>query len=122
LAFRIIVLTGHGEPYDRRDPYDELFEEGVGNFNLWRLHRPMSNDPFWVATNLLPETKPAVVAYARAPYLGLLTVDELIERYRMLCLATKEMSHEGFVSPTPWSHLHDKWIHTKIICNVSHRR
>lgn len=98
----------------RRDPYDEAFEDGVLNFNLLRLLRPMTEDPFWVATRLLPQTKPALEAYARAPYLGLLTTDDVIERFRMLFVATMEMGDDGFLLPAPWSHLHDKWIHAAV--------
>jgi len=97
-----------------RDAYDDAFEEGVGNWNFLRLAGPMNSDPFWVATTALPETKPAVTAYARAPYLGLLTTDQLFERFRILGAATMAMDDDGFLSPAPWDMWHDKWIHAAV--------
>jgi hypothetical protein len=74
----------------------------------------MTNDLFWMAIRSLPETKSAVEAYAGAPYLGLLTTDELIERFQMLFVATTEMSDDGFILQAPWTQLHNKWIHAAV--------
>ena len=39
---------------DHKDPYDEAFEEGVGNWNLWILRSRMADDPFSMGATSCP--------------------------------------------------------------------
>lgn len=100
------------DPLDPRpkDVYDEAVEEGVGNWNMLAIRRRLESDfMFAITVNKAPE---ALVAYARAPYLGLLSTDQVFERYRMLLVATFPLNREGFMDlhPAP-AFFREKLVH-----------
>jgi hypothetical protein len=87
------------DPLDARakDVYDEAFEEGVGNWNMLVLQGKLKGDPAFAI--IAAQSPAALAAYAREPYLGLLTTDQVFERYRMLLVATTPMDRDGFIDP-----------------------
>ena len=99
------------------DPYDDAFAEGVQNWNLLVIQARIRSDPAFEAIVLAPEAWRACEEYARTRYLGLLSSDELFERYRMLFVAQFELDAEGLLSPHASNEWHaagewaDKWVH-----------
>jgi hypothetical protein len=93
------------------DLYDDAFEEGIQNWHLLVLNAAIRRDPVLQAILLLPEATQACADYGRARYLGILSTDEVFERYR-LCFAAKDaMDAEGYWHAAPWNEWAEKWVH-----------
>jgi hypothetical protein len=106
---QVLLFDGWKHPYDAA--VDEAFEEGVANWNLLVLDSRAEKFPWWQGMMHIPAAKRASEFYAGAPYLGLLTTDELFKRYCLLFVSTMRMTADGFLEPTDWNDLADKWIH-----------
>ncbi len=104
-----LQFDGWKHPYDAA--IDDTFEEGVRNWNLLVLGVRGKKFPLWEAYMLIAEARRACEQYACAPYLGMLTIDELFERFRLLGVSLMDINSHGFLEPAAWDELHDKWIH-----------
>jgi len=93
------------------DPYDEAFEEGVQNWNLLVLKAAIHRDRMLQAILLLPEAARAFAKYARTRYLGMISTEEVFERYRLLFAAKDAMDAEGYWAAAPWNEWAEKWVH-----------
>ena len=104
-----LQFDGWKHPYDAA--IDDAFEEGVRNWNLLVLGVRGKKSPLWETSMLIPEARRACEQYAGAPYLGLLTTDELFERFRLLGLSLMNINSDGLLEPAAWDELQDKRIH-----------
>jgi hypothetical protein len=93
------------------DPYDDAFEDGVANWNRLVLDVAARKDPIFATMLIQPEASRACAEYARTRYLGMISTDEVIERYR-ICFAAKDgMDDDGYWAPAPWNEWADKTVH-----------
>jgi hypothetical protein len=96
---------------ESHDVYDDAFEEGVQNWNLLVLNAAIRGDPTFQAILLPPNAARACEDYARTRYLGMVSTDEVFERYR-ICFALKDaMDAEGDWKPAPWNEWAEKAVH-----------
>jgi hypothetical protein len=108
---RLLEFDGWKHPYDAE--VDDAFEDGVRNWNMVVLGgQRASRFRAWEMAMTVPEARRACVQYAGAPYLGLLTPEELFARYRLLCMSLMEVTRDGRLEVSAWDEWHDRWVHT----------
>jgi len=106
----VLRFDGWKHPYDAA--VDEVVEDGVGNWNRWVLTGRGKRFPMWQAMMQVPEARRAADKYAGAPYLGLVTIDEIYARFRILAISLMDVGTDGLCQPAAWGKWHDKWVHT----------
>ena len=97
---RLLEFDGWKHPYDAE--VDDAFEDGVRNWNMLVLGARGSRFQVWETAMRIPEAERACAQYAGAPYLGLLTEEELFARYRLLCMSLINVTRDGRLEPADW--------------------
>ena len=90
---------------EKNDIFDDAFEEGVQNFNILLLEAAGSSDPVLREILRPPRAALACKDYARTRYLGMVSTEDVFERYRLLFALKDANGCRGIPGPSSVGHV-----------------